>query len=193
MTTDLRQALRSRKCSRVRKNSINSRLITCHRASSPEVTSSCYKEVLSLPDISCKPACLDVLVEQKLEYSLLETEKQLEPKAKEESTVISSTTDLDNIIDVLDLYLTSTDSHTDITTNTVNDEEQVQPEVSHSEPAATSLTTTSIPTIDGIIETITQNDTVYATTQPLEGGFYFASLNLSVTKELNAVEYIPVT
>src|SRR5271155_5441310 len=42
MTTDLRQALRSRKCSRVRTNSINSRLITCHRASSPEVTSSCY-------------------------------------------------------------------------------------------------------------------------------------------------------
>ena len=151
------------------------------------------EEVLSLPDISCKPACLDVLVEQKLEYSLLETEKQLEPKAKEESTVISSTTDLDNIIDVLDLYLTSTDSHTDITTITVNDEEQVQPEVSHSELAATSLTTISIPTIDGIIETITQNDTVYATTQPLEGGFYFASLNLSVTKEVNAVEYIPVT
>jgi hypothetical protein len=27
-------------------------------------------------------------------------------------------------------------------------------------------------TVDGIIETTTQNDTVYATTQPLEGGFY---------------------
>ena len=142
------------------------------------------EEVLSLPDISCKTACL---VEQKLESSPLQTEKQLEAKAKEEPTVMSSTTDLDNIMDVLDLYLTSTDSHIDTTTITVNDEEQVQPEVSHSEPAATSL-----PTIDGIIETITQNDTVYATTQPLESGFYSASLNVSVTKEVNAVEYIPV-
>jgi hypothetical protein len=69
----------------------------------------------------------------------------------------------------------------------------MQLEVSHWESAVASLTTTSIPTIYGIIETITQNDTVYATTQPLESGFYSASLNVSVTKEVNAVEYIPVT
>jgi hypothetical protein len=97
-------------------------------------------------------------------------------------------------MDILDLYLTSTDSHTDTTTTTVNNEEQVQLEVSHSESAAVaSLTTTSIATIYGIIETITQNDTVYATTQHLESGSYSASLNVSVTEEVDAIEYIPLT
>jgi hypothetical protein len=96
-------------------------------------------------------------------------------------------------MDILDHYLTSTDSYTDTTNITINDEEQVQLKVSHSESAATSLTSTNVPTIDGIIETITQNDTVYAPTQPLEGRFYSASLNVSVTEEVNAVEYIPVT
>jgi len=156
------------------------------------------EEVISLPDISCKPTCLDVVVKQKLESSLLETGKQLEAKAKEESTVITntnSTTDLDNIMDILDLYLTSTDSHTETTTTTVNDEEQV--EVSYSESAAVdSLGTTSTPTIHGIVEIITQDNRVYATTtQPLESGFYSASLNIiSVTEEvIDAFDYIPVT
>jgi len=111
------------------------------------------EEVIPLSDISSKPTYLEVLVKQKLESSLLETDKQLAAKAKEE---------------------------------------QVQE--SHSESAAvSSLTTTSIPTIYGITETITQNNTLYATTQPLESGFYYASLNVSVTEEVNAVDYIPIT
>jgi hypothetical protein len=166
---------------------------SCNKSNGDTILSNkaMEEEVISLPDISCKPTCLNVLVESKLESSLLKTEKQLEAKAKEESTVISanSTTDLDNIIDILDLYLTSIDSHPDTTTTTVNDEEQVQLEVSLSESATVaSLTTT--PTIDGIIETITQNNTVTGNTtaDPLESGFYSASF----TEEIDAVEYIPV-
>jgi len=66
--------------------------------------------------------------------------------------------DLDDIVDISDLYLTSTNNGTDTSATTnVTDEEQVAK--FHSESATDNASlTANVPSVDAILETITQNN-----------------------------------
>ena len=121
---------------------------------------------------------LDSLIEEGSRSSLLESTAE---EIKEFSTT-NNGTDLDDILDIFDLYFTSTDNGTDTATTSVSDEEL---EVSHSVSTANDFTLT--------FETIPQNIAFYSTIQPLEGEFHQASLNVSVREEIDASDHISVT
>jgi hypothetical protein len=90
---------------------------------------------------------------------------------------------LDDIVDIFDLYFTSTDNGTDTATTSVSDEQQV--EVSYSVSTANAL----ISTFDNIPQNIKVNSTI----QPLEGGFsYQGNIHISVTPVLLLKHYLPI-
>ena len=120
------------------------------------------------------------LIEEGSSSSLLESTAE---EIKEFSTANKNGTDLDDIIDILDLYLTSTGNDTDTATVTVSDEQKLQ--VSHSVFTVNDFTLT--------FDTIPQNIKFFSTIQHLEGGVYQASLNVPVKEEIDVLDHISIT
>jgi hypothetical protein len=124
-------------------------------------------------------SALASLIEDGSSGSLLDFESTAE-EIKEFHTT-NKGTDLDDIVDILDLYFTSTDNDTDTATTSVSDEQQV--EVFHS----VSTTNEFILAFDAIPQNIKVNSTI----QPLEGE-YQGNIQISVTPVLLLKHYLPI-